>query len=31
MACTKVDQPLGGDFHAVLDKIEADILQNKSK
>ena len=31
MACTKEDQPLGGDLHAVLDKTEADILQNKKK
>ena len=28
MACAKGDQPLGGDLHAVLDKMEADILQN---
>ena len=28
MACAKGDQPFGGDLHAVLDKMEADILQN---
>ena len=28
MAYAKGDQPLGGDLHAVLDKMEADILQN---
>ena len=31
MACPKGDQPLGGYLHAVLDKIEADILQNTKK
>ena len=28
IACTKGDQPPGGDLHAVLVKIEVDILQN---
>ena len=28
MACAKEDHTLGGDLHAFLDKIEADILQN---
>ena len=27
MACTKRDQLLGGDLHAILDKIKADMLQ----
>ena len=27
MACTKENQPREGDLHAVMDKIEADILQ----
>ena len=31
MACAKGDQTLGGDLHAVLDKIEADILKNTNK
>ena len=31
MACAKGDQPLGGDLHAVLDKMETDILQNTKK
>ena len=31
MLSTKKDQPLGGDLHAVLDEIEADILQNIKK
>ena len=31
MACAKGDQPLTGDLHAVIDKIEADILQNTKK
>ena len=30
MACVKGDQPLG-DLHAVLNKIEADILQKTKK
>ena len=25
MDCAKGDQPLGGDLHAILDKIEADV------
>ena len=28
MDCAKEDQPLGGDLHAVLDKIKANILKN---
>ena len=28
MTCTKGDKQLGGNLHAVLDKIEADVLQN---
>ena len=31
MACAKGDQLLEGNLHAVLDKIEADILQNTKK
>ena len=31
MARVKKDQPFGGDLHAFLDKIEADILQNTKK
>ena len=31
MACTKGDQPFGGDLHAFLGKIEAIILQNTKK
>ena len=31
MACAQGDQSLGDDLHAVLDKIEADILQNTKK
>ena len=31
MAYTRVDQPLGGNLHAVLDEIEADILQYTKK
>ena len=31
MACAKGDQPVGVDLHAVLDRIEADILQNTKK
>ena len=27
MACTKGNQLLEGDLHAIVDKIEADILQ----
>ena len=27
MACTEEDQLLGGDFHALLDRIEDDMLQ----
>ena len=26
MAFTRVDQPLGGDLHTILDKTEADML-----
>ena len=26
MACTRVDQLLGGDLHTILDKTEADML-----
>ena len=31
MACVKEDQPLGGDLHAALNKIKADMLQNAKK
>ena len=31
MGCAKVDQPLGGNLHTVLDKVETDILQNSKK
>ena len=31
MAWAKGDQPLEGDLHAILDKIEADILQITKK
>ena len=31
MARAKVDQQLGGKLYAILDKIEADILQNTKK
>ena len=31
MACAKGDQLLEGNLRAVLDKIEADILQNTKK
>ena len=29
MACSEGDQLLGADFHAVLGKLEADMLQRK--
>ena len=29
--CAKGDQPLGGDLHSVLDKIEPDVLQIRKK
>ena len=31
MACTERDQLLGGDFYAIMDKIEADMLQMTKK
>ena len=31
MACTKADRLLGGDFHAVFHKIEADMFQITNK
>ena len=31
MAWTKEDKLLGGDLHAILDKIEVDILQIEKK
>lgn len=31
MTCAKRDEPLGSDLHAVIHKIEADILQNTKK
>ena len=31
MVSSKRDQPLAGAFHAIMDKIEADILQIAEK
>ena len=31
MACAEGDELLGGDFHAVLDKKEAHILEDTKK
>ena len=31
MTGAKRDEPLGSDLHAVIHKIEADILQNTNK
>ena len=31
MACPEENQLLGGDFYAVLDEMDADILKNTNK
>ena len=31
MAWSEEDQPLGSDFHTILDKIKADLLEIKKK
>ena len=31
MGCPEENQLLGGDFYAVLDEMDADILQNTKK
>ena len=31
MACTKGGQLLGGDVHAILDKLEGDMLEITNK